>query len=510
MQQNQTLAALNEIHGAEKPGEMGMGEWIWGALSGDFEENRSAGQIGFDMLVSLIPVVDTLCDIRDLCANIRQYRREPNNKVVLFFIALTVIGFIPEVGTIVKGVVKILFVYLRKYLKDAAEITQADKLIKATARAMDAAMPKIVEFLQNDRIIKWATKNRVPDLFKFCSKNLDELAAKIDSRKLQAAYQKGADELLGILQKIHGIVPPKIAGQIEDVVQFLQTSGSKIKYSLHEFVNPIRTVLKVAAKKLDDHAWIANSRMVNQGWIAPMTETGAAKLINKRPPKWAKKFDDIPNKPINKTKGEKLVRKNPLHPRLTEDNIKTFGKDMHAASIKGPATLYRVIDPTSEGGGIFWIDEKTFNSLKNRDDWREKLAVKPNWNQNGQFVKYEIPAGEELKVWRGKAASQPIDGTPYYLEGGAEQVVFFPGARDTMSAAQPRIDAKTGDHLLKADGTADRKIEFTDVTGETVAANLRDKINVPRISGPFPTNWGFVDYDPQVAERILLSVPDNL
>src|SRR5690606_351696 len=204
--------------------------------------------------------------------------------------------------------------------------------------------------------------------------------------------------------------------------------------------DPVRIVLKTAAKKLDDHAWVANSRMVNQGWIAPMTETGAAKLINKSPPKWAKKFDKIPHEPMNVDKGEKLVIKHPNYPQLSKDNIKTFGKDMRPDAIKGPATLYRVLDPTSEGGGMFWVDEKTFKSLKSRDDWREKLAVKPNWNQNGQFVKYEIPAGDELKVWRGKAASQSIDGTPYHLEGGAEQVVFFPGTRDTMSVAQPRID----------------------------------------------------------------------
>lgn len=506
MATDQTLAAMNAVNGGEKPEEMGIGEWIWGALSGDFEENRSAGQIGFDMVVSLIPLVDTVCDIRDLCANIRAYRKEPNNKLILFFIALTIIGFIPEIGSIVKGVVKILFVYIRKYLKDVSEITQTDKLIKATSKAVDAAMPKIVEFLQNSQIIKWATNNRVPDLFKFCAKSLEELAAKISADKLRTAYDKGADALLGMLNKIHDKVPVRIAGQIEDIVAFMQKSRAKIRAGIGEFVDPIRTILKVTAKKLDDHAWIANSRMVNKGWIAPMTETGAAKLVNKSPPKWAKK-KITRVKPMDVTVGMRKVKSHPLHPQLSEDNIKTFGRDMRADSIKGPATLYRVLDPTNEGGGMFWVDEKTFKSLKNRDDWREKLAVKPNWNQNGQFVKYEIPAGEELKVWRGKAASQPIDGTPYYLEGGAEQVVFSPGARDTMASGQARVDVKTGEALLDGYGNVDHKIEFKDVTGEVAPAKLREKINVPRITGPYSTNWGFVDYDPQVAERLLLAVP---
>jgi len=506
MAQDQTLDALNTVNASEKPKEMGIGEWIWGALSGDFEQDRSAGQIGFDMVVSLIPIVDTICDIRDLCANIRQYRKEPNNKLILFFIALTVIGFIPELGTVIKGVVKILFVYLRKMVKDVAELTNAAKLARITDKAMDAALPKIVEFLQNSQIIKWATKNRVPDLFKFCAKSIQELAERISPAVLKAAFNKGVDTLLDVLKKIHGKVPARIATQIEDIVSFLEKARNKISNSIGIYANPIRTVLNTAAKKLDDHAWIANSRMVNKGWIAPMTETGAAKLINKSPPKWAKKKINR-TEPMDVDDGIEMVKANPLHPQLSKDNIETFGKDMRAVSIKGPATLYRVIDPASEGGGMFWVDEKTFNSLKSRADWREKLAVKPNWNQNGQYVKYEIPAGDELKVWRGKAASQPIDGTAYHLEGGAEQVVFFPGARDTMSAAHPRIDKATGNYKLYPDGSPDRKIEFKDVAGETAAANLREKINVPRITGPFETGWGFVDYDPQVAERLLLAIP---
>ncbi|MVW59812.1 hypothetical protein GPY61_07700 [Massilia sp. NEAU-DD11] len=93
-----TLDALNEVHGREKPDDIGIGEWIWGALQGDFNQERSAGQIGLDMVVSLFPIVDTVCDLRDVCANIRQYRRDPDNKVTLFFIATTAVDFSQKPG----------------------------------------------------------------------------------------------------------------------------------------------------------------------------------------------------------------------------------------------------------------------------------------------------------------------------------------------------------------------------------------------------------------------------
>jgi len=70
---DETLDALNQVRGEKKPEDVGLGEWIWGALQGDFNDERTTGQIGFDMVVSLIPVVDTVCDVRDLCANVRQW-----------------------------------------------------------------------------------------------------------------------------------------------------------------------------------------------------------------------------------------------------------------------------------------------------------------------------------------------------------------------------------------------------------------------------------------------------
>ena len=75
----ETKEAWAQAAGVEQ-GDQGIGEWIWGALKGDFNADRSAGQIGFDMVVSLIPVVDTICDVRDLCANIKEYKKDPENK----------------------------------------------------------------------------------------------------------------------------------------------------------------------------------------------------------------------------------------------------------------------------------------------------------------------------------------------------------------------------------------------------------------------------------------------
>jgi len=184
---NETLLALNEVHGTEKPDDIGFGEWVWGALQGDFNPQRTSGQIGFDMVVSLFPVVDTICDLRDLCANIRAYRADPTNKVTLFFIATTVVGFFPEVGTVVKSALRLVWVYLKPLIKHADDITNTSKLVAATNRACDAALPKITEYLQHSRVMQWATKGKLPDVFKFVATKIREGADLVSPARLKAA-----------------------------------------------------------------------------------------------------------------------------------------------------------------------------------------------------------------------------------------------------------------------------------------------------------------------------------
>ncbi|BCL94784.1 hypothetical protein [Ralstonia pseudosolanacearum] len=520
--QQQTEEAWAIVHGQAKPEDKGVGLWLWEAIQGDFNDDRSAGQIAADMVISLIPIVDTICDIRDLCANIRAYRKDPNNKLVLFFIALTVVGFFPEIGSVVKGVVKIAFVYIRKYLKRTEDLLDATKLGQATNRALDAALPKIAEFLSNSKVVKWATKEGVPDIFKFCSKKLNELADTVNGSRLKAQFLEAADKIETLLGRLKHIVPASTREKLNDFLDFLGKNKQSIASKLEQFTAPIRTILRVTAKRLDDHAWIAFTQTHNKGWIAPMSQQGAAQLMNKHPPKWVRLGKEFPHPAPTPRQAEviqaelnvkitKLRNANqPAPPSLSLDVIQTFERDkLGPALIKGPTKLYRIVDPTNAAGGIFWVDEKTFHSLKNRAEWREKLAVKPEWNQNGQYVVYEVPAGETLAAWRGPAASQALDGTPYHLTGGTDQIVFFP-AQDKLAPTKPRINAETGQPLPGRNGQPDTRVEWEDVTGRKVQTVLRDKAADPHVKGPFETGWGFADWDQQEAKNILLSLPDDI
>lgn len=512
---DETLDGLNEVHGQQKPDDVGLGEWIWGALQGDFNGDRSAGQIGFDMVVSLIPIVDTVCDLRDLCANVRQYRKDPTNKITLFFIATTVVGFIPEFGTIVKSVLRLVWVYLKPLVKHADDITNASKLAAATNRACDTAIPKITEYLQHSRVAKWATDGKLPDIYQFVAKNIREASDKISPATLNRLLNNKFNDLKALLLKIRPIVSSPIREHIDDLLKFLDSKRQALSGAVQEFARPARTVLKVVAKKLDDQAWRVAILRTNRGWIAPISESGSAKLINAKPPKWAKKLPKkmkFPPLKLQDSEMQALMKAHPNHPPVQDSIVRTFAKNaggMKAGAIIGPAKLYRIVDPSNEGAGIFWISEAEFKAIKNRDEWRSRFAIKPEWNQNGWVVEYEIKAGETLPVWRGPAASQKLEGTSHYLEGGGEQIVFSPGSRDEMIQAMPRVDRETGLAITDNAGNGDRRVEFTDVTGEMVPTKLRARITDPRIKGPAETGWGATDYAPQEAKRILLTVPTS-
>ena len=111
---------------------------------------------------------------------------------------------------------------------------------------------------------------------------------------------------------------------------------------------------------------------------------------------------------------------------------------MEAIIIPSGTKLYRIVDPTSADNSICWMTQAEFDKLHNKAQWRERFAVWRHWNHNGEVVTYTVPPGEGLKVWRGKAASQPLKdgadnvveannkGDGFWLQGGAEQIVVNP------------------------------------------------------------------------------------
>ena len=81
--------------------------WIWGMLKGDFNKSPTMSQVIVSGLVSMIPLVDQVCDIRDLIANLIDLSEENGKtKENYMALALTAFGVIPEIGSAIKTIVK--------------------------------------------------------------------------------------------------------------------------------------------------------------------------------------------------------------------------------------------------------------------------------------------------------------------------------------------------------------------------------------------------------------------
>lgn len=105
--QGQYNQAVANMQSAEATAE--GAKWLWGALQGDFNKNPSTGQVIVGGIISMIPLVDQACDVRDIIANClvlsdEEARKDNENWIAL---GLTCIGFVPEFGSAVKTVGKV-------------------------------------------------------------------------------------------------------------------------------------------------------------------------------------------------------------------------------------------------------------------------------------------------------------------------------------------------------------------------------------------------------------------
>lgn len=96
-----------------------VAKWLGGALAGDFVDDQSFGQIAFGTVVTMIPVVDQVGDVRDIIANLHKltFQGKYNEFSPWFSLVVTVIGCVPEIGTAIKGVVKSIYKWLEKGAK---------------------------------------------------------------------------------------------------------------------------------------------------------------------------------------------------------------------------------------------------------------------------------------------------------------------------------------------------------------------------------------------------------
>lgn len=493
--------ALSWETGSQPPADKNTWEWLWEALQGDFNENRSTGQIAFDAAVSMIPVVDQVCDVRDIIANckqIAQSEEHEDNTWKWVALALTLIGLFPTLGSLVKGVLKIFFTFVRRY-----GLNQAVK-------AVDDAMTWVITYLRKREVQKYLRQHKVDEVFRWLADAIRQLRGKVSAGALLAAFDKG----IGIMKQLLGKVGwmPKIGQRAKQAIAIVEKVRKQADARIGSAVAPIQKVLDTIIHRLDMEHMVQRSGILNASNVhfrGTLPETRAVTLMRNTepPPSWLSKGREgkWAEQDPKDLKVIKLLADHPDWPKLSNKNIKSF-HTMAAVEIKGPAKLFRVTSPSNGAMGDCWVPEEVWNKIMAAPDpkaaWRKHCAVWPDWNPNGQFVVLEIKAGESLKAWRGPAASQRKLEHPdlnAHLEGGWDQVIVKVEGSHWDST---RYYMRGGGHgeTLHPPGLSRAEYEQLSESKKKAYTPIREKINHPDIRGPLDTGWGPTDFDAQLRD----------
>jgi hypothetical protein len=484
--------------------------WLWEAIEGDFNDDRSTAQIMFDAAVSMIPLVDQLCDIRDLIANVKKLIRNANDVWNWVALVLTLIGLFPTLGSLVKGVLKIFFAFIRHKGGDAV------------VKAVDGAMNWVITFLRRREVQSYLSLHKIDEVFKWLAIEIRVVRAKVGVGELIGAFDRGINVIQGLVSKVEYV--PVLSGKAVAALKQIKHVRMMADKHLAEAVKPVQDLLDIVISKLELQALVKQKGIVdvaNIHYRGVLPEAAAVTLMRKHMPSWLSKDGDEFFESLDPRNFRKMVNEESAKidgngrriphadrfPALSDQSIRSFNT-LAKHTIKGPARLYRIIAPNSRAMSECWVTEEVFKKLQSAPDpkaaWREYLGVWPDWNLNGQFVIYDVKAGENLNVWRGKAASQKKDALPgYFLKGGGEQIVFSLERKDVRndSVLYYKLSANNKTELGEVMTQEQVNVIKAKMSSEQVRefdANhlcIREKIEHPNISGPFETGWGYSEFD---------------
>jgi hypothetical protein len=411
-------------------------EWIWVVIQGDFADEQTTTQTITGTVISMIPFVDQLCDVRDVVANCKKIHQDSSNKWAWVALALTLIGLFPTLGSLAKGCFKILFAYGRKYAFKAGKKVLDDDFWKASKPFVESGIIKLNEFLSRPEVRKTLKGLKITNPYGYLAKQLRKLAGEINTAAIVKAFDKILDVLRSFTDMISRWGTAAMKTKVGDLLKLVKGVRDQADKKLAEVLSPVKQWVDKLARRLEveaDMNYRAYTNALNpHAFKKPSLEAEVAQFKANKPV-WVD---------VRKIEAYKPLEEAPVIPKGYPDisdvnkgpcreSFKTF-HDINPLEIPPGATLYRIVDPSvkSFDNSLYWMTKAEFDKVKTKDDWRRRFAVWANWNSNGEFVTYTVPPGATLKAWEGKAASQSIPGTAYRLEGGGMQIVLDPTTLD--------------------------------------------------------------------------------
>lgn len=417
-------------------------EWIWIVIQGDFSDDQTTAQVVTGTVISMIPLVDQICDVRDVVANCKKINQDSSNRWTWVALALTLIGLFPTLGSLVKGCFKVMFAYGRKAMFQAGKTALDADMWKASKPFVEKGIGKLNDFLARPEVRKTLKALKIDSPYKYLADQLRKVARGLSLGKLTTAFDTaiGAlNKLLDLVNKWGTTAMQTQAGQLLHMVKKVREQANK---ALADALAPVQNYLNRLAQRLDVERRVnhgASTNVPNPHGSTRMELDEELAELRKAPPEWVKvgkkgryqALEDAPFvPPLHFDIGKKA-------PRPLTNAFNTF-HTAYPDTLPPGTVLYRVVDPNSVDNSICWMTKAEFDALHSKPEWRDRFAVWKHWNSNGEYLTYTVPPGPGLPVWRGTTASQELKdragnaikaddkGNTFWLNGGNEQIVVDP------------------------------------------------------------------------------------
>ncbi len=396
--------------------------WVGNVAMGDFNDDMTTGQIVTNAIVTAVPGIDQVADARDLVANGKAllWDRRYTEIGVWVGVFACLIGLVPSLGSLAKGVIKIIW-------KNAGEM---GRLLVYINRALHRTG---IARINGYRFVK--------ELGEGLAGKVAEVAAKFDEFLDDCAAQArrfGMTDLLASIETVRGMARQKfdeVAAEISArIARGIGQYATKAWRLLPHQSIVVRRATVMARQSFE--SW--QETMARIGFDKNALEAGA-EPIDDATKRW------MVDSGVRSARWRTELLADPkLTPELrtflqqdvggrATDMLKTFSTKPTVVNFsESPRTLYRVIDGPEKINGSFWSRAEP---PSDEAAWRSRDAVLNGWNEGGAYVSAAVPPPPAGLV--GTIAPQISDVDPTkMLRGGGEQV-YIPG-RPAIPESQMR------------------------------------------------------------------------
>lgn len=445
---NAMAAIAAPVNKAIKKGQESLtdiADWLWVVIQGDFAEEQSTAQIVTGTVISMIPFVDQICDVRDICANCSKIKEDNSNPWAWIGLILTLIGLFPVLGSLFKGIFKVVLAPVRRFmLRPTAKLAQLTgaNIYKIAEPSIESGIKELNKFLARPAVKKALKEAKITNVYKSTSTKIREVKGKLRTKELLEVFDKLIKYLKETVSFIDKYASKGVALKAKKLLNVVIEVRNSANKELGKFLKPVQNFLEKLAVRIDkegDAAFKATTNVKNVTRLRRVSDAEELEAFRKSRPNWVHVLPKNKIVPFPEAKIDPKTSKTPLHPSLgnvqlalksgfshpLKGKYDTFAKGLiKAQTFNEGEVLVRVLAPGSLDNSICWMRKSEFEKLKNREEWRDKFAVWASWNSNGEYLEYTVPKGKKLYAWEGPAASQ-IRGD-FYLRGGGVQVVLDP------------------------------------------------------------------------------------